>query len=168
MACFLVAITSVAWAAGVRVTAVDPSTHRVGLYGKLEVDLAVEGTWDNPYDPTQIDVVAEIETPTGRRMSVPAFYSARHAPRILSPAEQRQRLELFKIYINEKDWHGASDTTFYIDDVRLVSSATGEALVLDDVETDNPLRTTLTWCSPRRARFPVPRSRYSPSRAMGP
>ena len=58
----------------------------VDQYEKLELTFDLEATYDNPFDPEQIDVGATFTTPSGRQISVPGFFyqphvSTEHGPR---------------------------------------------------------------------------------------
>lgn len=46
----------------------------VPLYGKCEIDVALAGTWDNPYDPDQIALDATVTTASGRSYTMPGFF----------------------------------------------------------------------------------------------
>jgi len=45
----------------------------VRQYEGLEWTLDVEGTWDNPFDPRDVDVEATFTTPSGKALTVPGF-----------------------------------------------------------------------------------------------
>ena len=53
--------------------AITPSAETVALYEKLELDLDLHATYDNPFDPDEIDVTARFVGPEGREMLVPGF-----------------------------------------------------------------------------------------------
>lgn len=46
----------------------------VETYGAIEIDADVAAHYDNPFDPEQIAVDAEIRTPAGRTIAVPGFF----------------------------------------------------------------------------------------------
>ncbi|HVO41095.1 MAG TPA: DUF5060 domain-containing protein [Aggregatilineales bacterium] len=50
------------------------SVPTIPLYGQFEVQFSVDISNNNPYDPSQIDVIAQITTPDGKQVNVPAFY----------------------------------------------------------------------------------------------
>lgn len=52
------------------VNLVDP----IALYSLLELDIFVPGTFENPYDPDEIDVTGTFNAPDGTMLAVPAFY----------------------------------------------------------------------------------------------
>ncbi|NPV46325.1 MAG: DUF5060 domain-containing protein [Armatimonadetes bacterium] len=54
--------------------AVRLSSARVPRYGKLELTLDLDATYDNPFDPEDIEVTASFAGPDGRRMRVPGFF----------------------------------------------------------------------------------------------
>jgi hypothetical protein len=47
---------------------------RVKQYQKIEFRIEVPGRFDNPFDPREIEVAVELRTPSGRTISLPAFY----------------------------------------------------------------------------------------------
>jgi hypothetical protein len=49
------------------------NAERVGLHHKVEVTFSLSRSYDNPFDPAQIDVTAAMVTPSGARVEVPAF-----------------------------------------------------------------------------------------------
>ena len=64
----------------------------VGLYGLAEWHLDLTATFDNPFDPRDVDVVGEFVAPSGRALAVPAFYARdytrelRNDQEVLTPA----------------------------------------------------------------------------------
>ncbi|WP_337173146.1 DUF5060 domain-containing protein [Paludisphaera sp.] len=50
---------------------------RVDVFGTITLDTDVHARHDNPFDPGQIAVDAEVTTPDGRKVDVPGYY---HAP----------------------------------------------------------------------------------------
>jgi hypothetical protein len=46
----------------------------VGKYEKLEMLIKVDTTYDNPFDPDQVDLTVTLKIPEGRQISLPAFY----------------------------------------------------------------------------------------------
>ncbi|RLF01464.1 MAG: hypothetical protein DRK00_11410, partial [Thermoprotei archaeon] len=71
----------------VAVEVVNISSRRVPLYGLLEVDLNVTASYDNPFDPDQVNVTALFELPSGRKMTVPAFYYQEYERRLVDGRE---------------------------------------------------------------------------------
>jgi hypothetical protein len=57
-------------------TAQAPRT--VPLYGKCELDVALSGTWDNPYDPEDIALDAQVVTRSGRATPSGLLHGAPH------------------------------------------------------------------------------------------
>ncbi len=53
---------------------VSRSGDSVPVYEKLELTADITGTWDNPFDPDQIDVQAHFTSPSGKRIDVPGFF----------------------------------------------------------------------------------------------
>lgn len=48
--------------------------REVPLYGKCEIDVVLTGTWDNPYDPDDVELDAQVSTASGRTYSMPGFF----------------------------------------------------------------------------------------------
>ncbi|HID06107.1 MAG TPA: hypothetical protein EYP10_03055, partial [Armatimonadetes bacterium] len=57
-----------------RIHSVSVVTKEPRAFRKLEIRIDLSGTWNNPFDPNQIDVVAEIAPPRGRAYRIPAFF----------------------------------------------------------------------------------------------
>jgi hypothetical protein len=53
---------------------VTPNAPTIGRYGKLELTLDLSATYDNPFDPEDIDVTAEFQGPGGAVFRVPGFF----------------------------------------------------------------------------------------------
>ncbi|WP_308639350.1 DUF5060 domain-containing protein [Paenibacillus silvisoli] len=53
---------------------VQANAAQVGLYGKFELQLELEGDFKNPYDPKQIDLSMELTSPSGKKWQVNGFY----------------------------------------------------------------------------------------------
>lgn len=121
------------------IESIRPARHQVGRFCKFELDLDVAGDWQNPFDPDQVDITAHFTAPSGKVLRVPAFYYQGYRCSPLPAAEKRRRVNLLKLYINERDWGPHGKVDFFIDDVRLLKLATGEEVLLDDME-DGELR----------------------------
>ena len=52
-----------------------PTPQDVKCFRKVELPLAVAGTWQTPFDPAQIRVDGQLTTPSGRVLTIPAFYT---------------------------------------------------------------------------------------------
>jgi hypothetical protein len=59
---------------GQRKLGIQPSAKKVGKYKKLELLIKVDTTYDNPFDPDQVDLTVTLKTPEGKTISLPAFY----------------------------------------------------------------------------------------------
>ena len=53
---------------------VEPVAKQIGRYEKLELTLRLSATYENPFDPEQIEVTAQFTTPGEARVEVPAFF----------------------------------------------------------------------------------------------
>ncbi|HZG65868.1 MAG TPA: DUF5060 domain-containing protein [Herpetosiphonaceae bacterium] len=58
----------------VKINSVQANALSIGRYEKIELSLDIEATYQNPFDPAQIDVRADFVAPDGQQWSVPAFY----------------------------------------------------------------------------------------------
>ncbi|MCD6351125.1 MAG: DUF5060 domain-containing protein, partial [Armatimonadetes bacterium] len=59
-----------------KIKGVRASALRVPCFSRLELAVDLSATYDNPFDPNQIDLRAIFQTPGGERKEVPAFYWA--------------------------------------------------------------------------------------------
>ncbi len=50
----------------------------VPLYGKCEIDVTLNGTWSNPYDPEEIALDAAVTTASGKTYTQPGFFMVPH------------------------------------------------------------------------------------------
>lgn len=50
------------------------SAPRVPQYEKLEITLDLDATYDNPFNPAEVEIVAHFRGPGGKEVAVPAFY----------------------------------------------------------------------------------------------
>ena len=53
---------------------VAANATEIPQYRKFEVSLQLSGTWDNPFDPTQVRLDAEFRAPDGTTRLVPGFF----------------------------------------------------------------------------------------------
>ncbi len=58
-----------------RLNSVKPSAKSLRRYETLEVKIDLDATYDNPFDPQQISVEAEIISPSGKTLKVPGFFA---------------------------------------------------------------------------------------------
>ena len=56
------------------IEAVTPSATRLARYEKLELTLRLSATYQNPFDPAQIEVTGQFITPGGARVEMPGFF----------------------------------------------------------------------------------------------
>ena len=57
------------------IRSVTPSADRVGLYERLELDVDLTATHDNPFDPEDVALDALVTAPSGRTLTVPGFFT---------------------------------------------------------------------------------------------
>lgn len=53
---------------------VEASSNTVAQYAKLELDVDLRGTWDNPYDPDDVALDALLTTASGKTLKQPGFF----------------------------------------------------------------------------------------------
>jgi hypothetical protein len=53
---------------------IQPSAAKVGKYEKLEILIKTDTTYENPFDPDQVDLTVTLKTPDNRQITIPAFY----------------------------------------------------------------------------------------------
>jgi hypothetical protein len=93
-----------------RIQAVEPDRPEAARYGKLELAVALEATYDNPYDVRQVHLAAVFTGPDGREWTVPGFWDGdetwrvRFAPPV--EGEWRYRLQVRDRHGESKPWQG--------------------------------------------------------------
>lgn len=53
---------------------VEPVAQQLGRFEKMELTLRLSASYENPFDPEQVDVTAQFTTPGGAHVEVPAFF----------------------------------------------------------------------------------------------
>jgi hypothetical protein len=53
---------------------ISANTAEISLYGKCELTIDLTASYDNPFDPEQIDLTAEFTAPSGKKVTVPGFF----------------------------------------------------------------------------------------------
>ena len=62
-----------------KIRRLTPSTTSVSRYGKFEVTLDITGTFNNPFDPDEIDVGGDFSGPDGEQVHVNGFFDQEYA-----------------------------------------------------------------------------------------
>jgi hypothetical protein len=70
---------------------VTPDRTRVDVYERVTLDLELAATFDNPFDPEDVRVDAEVTSPSGRRWTVPGFYYQPYRRRLEKDREVLER-----------------------------------------------------------------------------
>lgn len=60
--------------AGTSILDISTNSDTIGLYEKLEVTFQLSATYENPFDPGEVDVRGIFMRPTGETLTVPGFY----------------------------------------------------------------------------------------------
>jgi hypothetical protein len=63
------------WAEQPSILSVRADSRTVGLYEKFELRIDLKATYDNPFDPEQIDLSAEFTSPSGKKQDIWGFYN---------------------------------------------------------------------------------------------
>jgi hypothetical protein len=73
----LVGLTMADFAAGQQpsILSVRADSRTVGLYEKFELRVGLKATYDNPFDPEQVDLSAEFTSPSGKKQNIWGFYN---------------------------------------------------------------------------------------------
>ena len=66
---------------------VVPNTRDVPLYGLLELAVDLRGSWDNPFDPDDVALDADVTTAPGRSYTLPGFFTVTHRREVREGAE---------------------------------------------------------------------------------
>jgi hypothetical protein len=74
-----------------RIRSVTADRQTVETFDAIELTADISATYDNPFDPDQIAVDAEVTAPDGRTATIPGFY---HAPMRLETKLNTERLHL--------------------------------------------------------------------------
>jgi hypothetical protein len=67
------------------------SSDQPSCYTKLEIEADVQGTWENPFDPSQVTLDAHIRRPDGSMVVVPGFFMQDYTPVQGSTADLERR-----------------------------------------------------------------------------
>ena len=55
------------------INSVTASSERVGRYGLLELTVDLSAEYENPFDPSQVDLSCVFKSPSAREIKVPGF-----------------------------------------------------------------------------------------------
>lgn len=64
------------------INSVRLSDEKIPLYKRLELNVDLAATYDNPFDPEDINLEAEILLPDGEKIIVPGFFSQKYSRRL--------------------------------------------------------------------------------------
>jgi hypothetical protein len=73
---------------GPRIISVAQNQNSVGKYEKLELSVDIKALYHNPYDPDQIDLHAQFESPKGIKWTINGFYDGKEWKIRFSPNEE--------------------------------------------------------------------------------
>ena len=60
--------------AGGYILSIEADSQKVGIYEKVEFLIHLDTKYGNPFDPDEVDLSIGLRTPTGREITIPAFY----------------------------------------------------------------------------------------------
>jgi len=66
---------------------VSPSAARVPQYGKLELRVELAATYENPFDPDEVQLDAAFVAPAGKRTIVPGFFMVDYRRKVVEGSE---------------------------------------------------------------------------------
>jgi hypothetical protein len=75
------------------VVSVTPNQTSIGRYEKFELTVELSATYENPFDPEQIDLTAEFVSPQGKRVRVAGFFYQAYRNRHADDDTQRPLLD---------------------------------------------------------------------------
>jgi hypothetical protein len=128
----LLAAASIATAAP-QISSVSLLTPHVEQYGRVELSAGVLGTWDNPFDPDQIDLSARFIAPSGARLTVPGFWCQDYVEPPLA-TQARQNMEFVTLFAYAADWRDGTQVELFVDDISLLDEQ-GAGVPFDDMES---------------------------------
>jgi hypothetical protein len=75
------------------IVSVAPNRTSVGRFEKFELSVDLSATYENPFDPDQVDLVAEFVGPSGKQVDVPGFFYQAYRNRRGADDSQRPLLD---------------------------------------------------------------------------
>ena len=66
---------------------VTPSADQVSRYGKLELTVELDATYENPFDPAEVRLDAIFTSPSGQEQIVPGFFLVEHRREVHTGSE---------------------------------------------------------------------------------
>lgn len=99
--------------------------EKIEKYGLFEIILDIQGTYNNPFDPEEIDILGHFTDPDGKEITVPGFFYQEYKRELkvdyedltpISDPEFRIRFSpiktgIYKFYISVKDKTGGYETS---------------------------------------------------------
>jgi len=70
-----------------------PNSRKVPRFGKFELTIELSASYDNPFDPEQIDLTARFTSPSGRKFTVAGFFYQPYKNRNAGDDEKTPMLE---------------------------------------------------------------------------
>lgn len=111
-----------------------PERVTAGLDGVAEFSFEVRADFDNPYDPEQIRVDADVSGPGGRAWVTPAFWYQPATRSTGTAGPDLSRVTRLRVFVASPEFRPGVVLEFAIDEIELSNSRTGVRRVLDDFE----------------------------------
>ena len=70
-----------------KIGSVTPSADQVPRYGKLELAVEIDATYENPFDPAELRLDAIFTSPSGQEQIVPGFFLVEHRREVHAGSE---------------------------------------------------------------------------------
>jgi hypothetical protein len=122
-------------------------TPRIQRYGHVELSAEVDGEWENPFDPDQIDLRACFTAPSGVRLTVPGFWYQEYEEQ--PPATRaRERVEFVTFFTCAAEWQEGTQVELFLDDIHLVDESGAEVLFDDMEQGETPRAEAVDGASP--------------------
>lgn len=128
----LLLVAAAAYGAEAQPLALEPLTPSPARGSLVELRVQGLGRYPNPYDPAVVRLDAELEAPSGAKLTVPGFHIT---PCEAARAPATPRLaKTMRIFVGAAHWRKGTAVEFLVDDLALVDTKTRERVVIDDFE----------------------------------
>ena len=84
---FVVVLLFSTWSSGI--VSLSTDTHRVPQYDRIDMEINIDQTYDNPFDPDEVELSVLLETPNGNLITLPAFWAQEYATRPVVDSRNR-------------------------------------------------------------------------------
>ena len=132
LSCVLLALALAAQLEAAEAPRLHPPSERPrrGDLAEFRVDGVPKAA--NPFDPATVRVDAEVVTPSGRELRVPAFHATPHEPH--QPPTPARVVSHARVFLTTQDMRQGEAVAFLLDDLALVDTNTGDRVSVDAFE----------------------------------